>query len=116
VIDYATGWKIDFILPPFDEFHTEEFERRKRVDFNGTEVVVVSPEDIILAKLLWARAGQSEKPNRGRCGGVAISTNNGVPPALTRKPKAPHFGLEILAARHEALHRRVELSRDRIIC
>jgi hypothetical protein len=31
VIDYATGWKIDFIIPPFSEFNVEEFERRMMI-------------------------------------------------------------------------------------
>ena len=60
VIDYATGWKIDFIIPPFDEFNVEEFERRRNVDFEGLSLSVVSPEDIVVAKLLWAKAGESE--------------------------------------------------------
>ena len=31
IIDYTTGWKVDFIIPAFDEFHVEEFARRKAV-------------------------------------------------------------------------------------
>jgi len=60
VIDYVTGWKVDFIIPSFDEFNVEEFERRQDIDFDGLSLTVVSPEDIIVAKLLWAKAGQSE--------------------------------------------------------
>lgn len=60
VIDYATGWKVDFIIPPFDEFNVEEFERRITVETGGLHLSVVTPEDIILAKLLWARAGNSD--------------------------------------------------------
>ena len=60
VIDYATGWKIDFIIPPFNEFNVEEFERLQNVDFEGLSLSVVSPEDIVVAKLLWAKAGESE--------------------------------------------------------
>jgi hypothetical protein len=61
VIDYATGWKVDFIIPPMDEFHEEEFHRRRRIDVDGLQLTVVSPEDIVIAKLLWARAGESER-------------------------------------------------------
>lgn len=60
VIDYGTGWKVDFIIPPFSEFNLEEFERRKTVEFDGMQLSVVSPEDIVVAKLLWAKAGESE--------------------------------------------------------
>lgn len=61
VIDHATGWKVDFIIPAFDEFHIEEFARRKAVDVEGLQLWIVSPEDIVLAKLLWAKAGESER-------------------------------------------------------
>jgi hypothetical protein len=61
VIDYATGWKVDFIIPPIDDFHEEEFHRRRRIEIDGLELSVVSPEDIVIAKLLWAKAGESER-------------------------------------------------------
>jgi hypothetical protein len=59
IIDYETGWKIDFILPPFDEFNIEEFERRVIVEADGIHLTVISPEDIVIAKLRWAKAGES---------------------------------------------------------
>ncbi|MCU1228705.1 MAG: hypothetical protein JWO97_1589 [Acidobacteria bacterium] len=61
VIDYASGWKVDFIIPPFDEFNLEEFDRRTATNLDGLELTVVSAEDIIVAKLLWAKAGQSDR-------------------------------------------------------
>ena len=64
VIDYETGWKIDFIIPPFDEFNIEEFERRVSIDADGLNLSVVSPEDIVVAKLLWAKAGESDRQIR----------------------------------------------------
>ena len=60
IIDYATGWKVDFIIPPFSEFNVEEFDRRRTIEFDGLDLVVASPEDIVVAKLLWAKAGDSE--------------------------------------------------------
>lgn len=61
VIDHATGWKVDFIIPAYDEFHIEEFARRRTVEIDGLRLSVVSPEDIVIAKLLWAKAGQSAR-------------------------------------------------------
>lgn len=61
IVDYATGWKVDFIIPPFDEFHEEEFARRQAVEIDGLRLSVVSPEDIVIAKLLWAKAGESKR-------------------------------------------------------
>jgi hypothetical protein len=59
VIDYATGWKVDFIIPSFSDFNVEEFARRRTIDFAGMQLVVASAEDIVVAKLLWAKAGES---------------------------------------------------------
>jgi hypothetical protein len=61
IIDHATGWKVDFIIPAFDDFHIEEFERRRSIEVDGLRFSVVSPEDIVIAKLLWAKAGESER-------------------------------------------------------
>ena len=60
VIDYATGWKVDFIIPSFSDFNVEEFARRKTIEFDGLQLVVASAEDIVVAKLLWAKAGDSQ--------------------------------------------------------
>lgn len=61
MIDYATGWKADFIIPPFEEFNIEEFARRQLVEVGELQLSVVSPEDIVIAKLPRAKAGQSER-------------------------------------------------------
>jgi hypothetical protein len=61
VIDYATGWKVDFIIPPFDEFNVEEFARRQTIEVEGLKLSVVSAEDVVVAKLLWAKAGESSR-------------------------------------------------------
>ena len=60
IIDYATGWKLDLIIPPFTEFNIEEFERRRTVELDDFAICVASAEDIVIAKMLWARSGQSE--------------------------------------------------------
>lgn len=58
-IDLASGWKIDFIIRKSREFSRTEFARRQRVTFEGLELYVASPEDILLSKLEWARLGES---------------------------------------------------------
>ncbi len=52
--------KVDFIVRKEDEYHREEFRRRQPVTIEGTPIFLVSPEDLILSKLLWAKAGESE--------------------------------------------------------
>ena len=51
--------KIDFVCLKDHDFRREEFSRRKRVEIDGFETWLVSREDLILAKLLWARDSES---------------------------------------------------------
>jgi hypothetical protein len=59
VIDFATGWKIDLIIRKSRAFSRTEFERRLAVDLFGVQLFIASPEDVLLAKLEWAKAGES---------------------------------------------------------
>ena len=59
VIDYQTGWKADFIIRKDRAFSLEEFRRRICANILGVQVSVVSPEDAILSKLEWSKAGES---------------------------------------------------------
>lgn len=76
IIDYATGWKVDFIIPAFSEFNVEEFERRRTIKFEGLDLVIATPEDIVVAKLLWAKAGESELQIRDAAGVVRLQGEN----------------------------------------
>jgi hypothetical protein len=64
VIEVATGWKVDFILRKDRPFSVEEFKRRQRVDLPGGTTYVATAEDMIIAKLEWALAGESERQLR----------------------------------------------------
>jgi hypothetical protein len=61
VVDHATGWKIDLIIRKAREFSREEFGRRREMDLDGVRLTVASPEDVLVAKLEWARLGSSER-------------------------------------------------------
>ncbi|SRR5579884_621626 len=52
--------KIDFIIRKESEYRKLEFERRRNIPFEGLSINVVSPEDLILSKLDWARDSLSE--------------------------------------------------------
>lgn len=58
-IDPETGWKVDLIVRKDRRFSEEEFNRRQRVSLFGMDVMLASREDLILAKLEWARMGDS---------------------------------------------------------
>jgi len=60
VIDQQTVIKIDFIIRKDDEYRRVEFDRRRQVDINGRLVKIVTPEDLILSKLIWAKVADSE--------------------------------------------------------
>lgn len=61
VIDLESGWKIDFIFRKPREFSRVEFGRRIRADVLGIPISVATPEDVILAKLEWAKRSGSER-------------------------------------------------------
>jgi hypothetical protein len=59
IIDHATGYKADFVVLKDDPFRQEEFNRRLRVTYFGKTIYVVSPEDLLLSKLIWIQDFQS---------------------------------------------------------
>lgn len=61
VIHQETAFKIDLVVKKTDEFQLNAFERRRRIDFYGKEICVISLEDLIISKLLWATDSRSEK-------------------------------------------------------
>lgn len=52
--------KIDFVVLKNELYRQEEFARRKRVPLADFEVWIVSLEDLILSKLVWAKPTGSE--------------------------------------------------------
>lgn len=53
IIDHASGYKADFIVLKNEMFRQEEFNRRVQVEFYGKLIYVVSPEDLLISKLIW---------------------------------------------------------------
>jgi hypothetical protein len=60
VLHLATLVKVDLIPRKPGEFRETEFARRRNVEISGIELWIVSPEDLVLAKLDWARDSRSE--------------------------------------------------------
>lgn len=61
VIDLATGWKIDLIVRRDRPFSRQEFDRRETIEFMGVQLAVATIEDVIIAKLEWAKMGASQR-------------------------------------------------------
>ena len=60
-VDFSRGLKVDLILRKDREFSVAEFERRSTVEVAGMRLTLASPEDVLIAKLEWAKMGDSER-------------------------------------------------------
>jgi len=56
----SSGIKIDLVIRKSSEYRRLEFERRQRAMLGPVDTWIVSREDLILSKLVWARDAQSE--------------------------------------------------------
>ena len=61
LIDFKTGYKIDFILRQNGQYANIAFGRRQQNDSFGFPVSVITIEDLILAKLRWIQTLFSER-------------------------------------------------------
>lgn len=52
--------KVDFVVRKDSDYRRREFSRRKKVSLESRHIYVVSPEDLILSKLEWAKESKSE--------------------------------------------------------
>lgn len=59
MIDPSMVWKIDFIMKKPGAFSQEAFRRRCSTEIEGIPVDIATAEDIVIAKLDWAKQGQS---------------------------------------------------------
>jgi len=72
VVDFASGWKVDFIVRKNRAFSREEFSRRMSITLLDVPVFVASAEDTVVAKLEWSRlSGGSERQRRDVAGIIA---------------------------------------------
>jgi hypothetical protein len=60
VIDFANGLKADLIIRKMRDFSVVEFDRRSEVDLPELSLVIATAEDVLIAKLEWAKIGESE--------------------------------------------------------
>ncbi len=60
LLHHASLVKIDCIVRKSHPYRQAEFTRRRRVDFGGFPVWIVSAEDLLLSKLDWLKDSRSE--------------------------------------------------------
>lgn len=61
IIDHESGFKIDFIVRKDTTYFNMAFSRRLAFNEFDTTIWVISIEDLIIAKLIWAQDTHSEK-------------------------------------------------------
>ena len=61
ILHQETSFKIDCVLRKSTPFQKQAFERKQLVDFHGKNVFIITAEDLIISKLLWAADSRSEK-------------------------------------------------------
>ena len=60
LIHTETVIKVDCVVLKADEYRQEEFTRRERITIGDFQTWIVSREDLILSKLIWAKESLSE--------------------------------------------------------
>lgn len=59
IIDHKSFYKADFVVLKDDTYERIKFGRRRLVDLLEMKIWVVSPEDLLLSKLIWIQPVQS---------------------------------------------------------
>jgi hypothetical protein len=72
VIDNATLWKVDFIVSKGSPFDQARFQRRRLTRIAGVNVYAATPEDVVIAKLHWAKMGESQRQINDAAGVVRM--------------------------------------------
>ncbi|MGH7585652.1 MAG: hypothetical protein ACREMH_05340 [Gemmatimonadales bacterium] len=106
VIDLATGWKIDFICRKSRPFSQVEFARRALAQVEGLPLFIASVEDVMLAKLEWAKLGGSPRQIEDVAGLLAVRGDDLDLAYVTRWVRELAVGAEWEAA--QGLSRRPE--------
>jgi hypothetical protein len=78
-IDPSSGWKVDFILLKDRAFSRSEFDGGVSAEVAGLSLSLVRPDDMVVAKLEWAKLGESDKQLRDVLGTLMVQG-----PALDR--------------------------------
>lgn len=60
IIHNNSVFKIDFIIRKDTIYRDLEFQRKRQIQFENDQVWIVSPEDLIISKLFWAKDSFSE--------------------------------------------------------
>lgn len=71
-VDPTSGWKIDFIVLKETAFGRAAFDGRTISELGGVPLHLIRAEDIVVAKLEWAKLGGSERQIRDVVGVLMV--------------------------------------------
>lgn len=75
IVDYATFWKIDFIIRQYTPFDASRFARKQVIEIAGVRLDTASAEDILITKLWWAKLGESQRQINDAAGIVQVQAD-----------------------------------------
>jgi hypothetical protein len=75
VIDNVTGWKVDFIFAEETEYGRTALARREAIAVTGMAVQFARAEDVVIAKLRWAKQGGSGRQIEDAVGILTVRGN-----------------------------------------
>ena len=59
IIDHKSSYKADFMILKNEPYRLVEFERRTQISFLEMEIFLVSPEDLLISKIIWIQQSKS---------------------------------------------------------
>jgi hypothetical protein len=72
VIDFASGWKVDFVIAEDSDYGRGAVARRIFIPIAGINLCVAAPEDVLIAQLRWAKLGGSDRQLQDAAGILGI--------------------------------------------
>jgi hypothetical protein len=75
ILDMEYGWKIDLIFLKPGAYHQAAFRRKVPAEMEGVPIFAATAEDLILAKLDWARMGESVRQIQDVAGVLKVQKN-----------------------------------------
>ncbi|MBI4803581.1 MAG: hypothetical protein HY796_13765 [Elusimicrobia bacterium] len=94
VIHNRTVFKVDFaVMDGANSYAKEAFSRRKRLDFAGQPLWVISPEDLVLSKLRWMQSAGGSERQQQDCRSI-MELNKGALNVKYMEKWAPIIGVE----------------------
>jgi hypothetical protein len=61
IIDFETGFKVDFIIMKKDLYEQVKFQNRRKITYGSMDLWIISPDDLVISKLQWIQKLESNK-------------------------------------------------------